>query len=119
MNKDKVLIVDDEATIVKLFRICFSTAGYEVYSAQSAEEALSHLETTAIRSIFLDLNLPGMDGVELCRILKQENPSLKIFAITGYVALLDAESFESAGFDAFFKKPINMKTLLDAVAEDL
>ena len=79
MNQDTILVVDDEKAILNMFTLAFSKKGYRVQTANSAEEALEILKTEKINVMFLDLNLPGMNGIELCRAIKKEQPMAEIF----------------------------------------
>ncbi len=117
MQKKKILIVDDEKAIINLLKQAFSRAGYDVISAESAEAALELLQNETIHVMFLDLNLPGMNGMELCRKIRKEIPMANIFAVTGYASLFELADCRETGFDDYFKKPVNIKILVKT-AED-
>ena len=112
MSEKKILVVDDEQAIINLLTQAFSRAGYIVRSAQSAETALELLQKEEIHVMFFDLNMPGMDGVELCREIKKNIPMSLIYAVTGYASLFELAECREAGFEDYFKKPINLKTLI-------
>lgn len=109
-----ILIVDDEKAILHMFSLAFSKKGYQVRSAESAEEALELLKLEKIHVMFLDLNLPGMNGIELCRAIKKELPMAVLYALTGYASLFELSDCRDAGFDDYYKKPVSMSLLLDA-----
>ncbi|MCK4515648.1 MAG: response regulator, partial [Spirochaetaceae bacterium] len=67
MNERKILIVDDEAQILDMLERAFSEKGYGVVTASSGEEAKQIFEKEKPLVAFLDLNMPGMNGIELCR----------------------------------------------------
>ena len=113
----KILIVDDEKAIRDMFEMMFTKAGYDVRSAESAEAALELLEDENIYVMFLDLNMPGMNGVELCRKIRKNTPLAIIHAVTGYASLFELSDCREAGFDDYFYKPVNTATLLK-VAQD-
>ena len=115
--ENKVLIVDDEKAVVGLLKLAFTNAGYQVVSADSAEQALSILQNENIFVMFLDLNLPGINGIELCRKIKKQIPMAIVFAITGYASLFELADCREAGFEDYFKKPVNMKVLIKTVEE--
>jgi len=71
MTEKKILVVDDEITIRELYVKVLTKAGYTVFTAGSAEEALDLLEDSPYLVYFLHLNLPGMNGGELCRNIKK------------------------------------------------
>jgi CheY-like chemotaxis protein len=112
----KVFVVDNEVFIRELFENAFTRAGYAVRSASSAEEALSILREEPYWVMFLDLNLPGMSGLELCRKIRSEHPLAILFAITGYASLYDLNECREAGFEDYFTKPVPVSVLLDTAA---
>lgn len=113
----KILIVDDEEAVLRLFKMSFERAGYEVVTASSGEEALDIIDDDKILVIFSDLNLPGIDGLELCRKIKKIIPMAIIYAITGYASLFQLSDCRDAGFDDYFKKPIRLPVLMKATEE--
>src|SRR5688572_21704048 len=86
MAGEPILIVDDNAQNLKLVRVLMASEGYDVRTAVDAEGALALLETFTPRLILMDLQLPGMDGLELTRQLKADpvRSSISIVALTAY-----------------------------------
>ncbi len=111
----KILVVDDEAPVRDLLKDTFCNEGYKVRLAEGAETAFEILREENIKVIFLDLKLFGMNGIELCKQIKKNNPTAIIFAMTGWAALYDIEECREAGFDDFFTKPVQIDMLLKAV----
>jgi DNA-binding NtrC family response regulator len=111
----KILVVDDEVSIRDLLKDAFVHAGYNVRLAEGAEQAFDILKEEDIRVIFLDLKLFGMNGIELCKQIKKNNPITIIFAMTGWAALYEIEECREAGFDDFFTKPAPIEMLLKVV----
>jgi len=111
----KILVVDDEVSIRDLLKDIFSNAGYDVRLADGAEQAFDILKEEDIKVIFLDLKLFGMNGIELCKQIKKNNPITIIFAMTGWAALYEIEECREAGFDDFFTKPAQIEMLLKVV----
>ena len=74
MSEKNILVVDDETTILNMFDLAFTKKGYTVKLASSAEEALDILADEEILVMFLDLNLPEMNGIDLCRAIKKKEP---------------------------------------------
>ncbi len=109
------LVVDDEKGVRDLFRRVLESAGYEVDTAESGEQALEILEQNKFPLLLFDLNLPGIDGIELCKRARKILPISIIFAITGYASLFHLHDCRQAGFDDYFIKPISIKTLLEEV----
>ncbi len=117
MTEKKILVVDDEVAILNMLKRVFSKEGYTVRSAESAEEAIEILKHDRIHVMFLDLNLPGMTGVELCRQLRKKRPMDIIYAVTGYVSLFELAECREAGFDDYFHKPVELEELLNAAQD--
>jgi DNA-binding response OmpR family regulator len=113
----KLLIVDDELTVREFFKDFFSASGYQVLTAEGAENALEILRDEEIDVIFLDLRLFGTNGLELGRQIHREKPLSILFAITGWAGLFEVEECREAGFDYFFIKPVQFDMLLKAVEE--
>ncbi|MCK5679416.1 response regulator [bacterium] len=111
----KILIVDDEKEICDLFSRALESFGYAVVTALSGEEALEILRKEKFRLMIFDLNLPGIDGLELCREARKLMPISIIFAVTGYASMFHFLDCREAGFDDFFIKPVSMKTLAEEV----
>lgn len=114
MSDKIILIVDDETTILNMFDLAFTKKGYTVRSAPSAEKALEILANEEIHVMFLDLNLPEMSGIDLCRRIKKKSPMAILYALTGYASLFELSDCRDAGFDDYFKKPVSMADLMDA-----
>jgi CheY-like chemotaxis protein len=118
MNDTTMLIVDDNPQNLKLARVLFAGRGYQVRTANDGEEALAILQTFCPRVILMDIQLPGMDGLELTRRLKADprTRGIVIIALTAYAMKGDAERMHAAGCDAYAAKPIDVKALPDFVA---
>lgn len=114
-----ILIVDDEVAIKPLFEQFFKKeikeGVFTFHFALSAEEALNYLETTTstIKTILIlsDINMPGMNGFELLKILKSHFPTLKVFIITAYGDPTNQQRAEEGGADDFINKPIDFPSL--------
>jgi CheY-like chemotaxis protein len=125
MAGELILIVDDNLLNLKLARVLVTCAGYQACTAIDAEEALRVLETCTPRLILMDLQLPGMDGLELTRRLKADpaRRDIRILALTANAMKGDDTKALAAGCDGYISKPIDAAALhaaIDAllVAED-
>lgn len=79
MNHDQgtVLIVDDERAIRLSLRTILSSIGFTIIEAARGEEALALVRTAQFDAVLLDINMPGMGGVEVCRIMRKSSPSFR------------------------------------------
>jgi len=121
MSKGEVLLVDDNPANLKLVRVLLTTEGYEVRVASDAEEALKVLDDFEPQIILMDVQLPGMDGLELTRRLKAD-PSRRdiiIIALTAYAMKGDEEKVRAAGADGYLSKPVDTRTLPGSIASYL
>ncbi len=118
MAGDPILVVDDNPTNLKLIRVLLAGEGYEVRTAGDAEEALAALQGFRPRLVLMDLQLPGMDGLELTRRLKADpgTRDILIVALTAYAMKGDEEKAREAGCDGYLAKPIDTRTLPAQVA---
>ena len=118
MSGEPILIVDDNATNMKLVRILLASEGYDVRTAADAEEALNVLKEFYPRLILMDVQLPGIDGLELTRRLKSDpaTQDIMILGLTAYAMKGDKERIIAAGCDGYVPKPIDTRTLPELVA---
>ena len=109
MAGESILIVDDNAANLKLARVLLAVDGFELRTAASAEEALTLLESFTPRLILMDLQLPGIDGLELTRRLKADpaRRGIIVLALTAYAMKGDDEKAFAAGCDGYITKPID------------
>jgi two-component system, cell cycle response regulator DivK len=121
MSREAVLIVDDHPTNLKLARVLLTAEGYDVRTAEDATQALAVLAEFHPRLILMDIQLPGVDGLQLTRRLK-EDPATReiiIIALTAYAMKGDAERAVAAGCDGYVSKPIDTRTLPALLAAHL
>ncbi|MFH1852794.1 MAG: response regulator [Candidatus Neomarinimicrobiota bacterium] len=111
--KQKILIVDDLESIRDLMRDAFTKVGFEVFTCESAEEALQVAIRENIQVHFYDLHLPGMNGIELCREIRKKRPVDLIYAMTGHPSIYALVECREAGFDDYFIKPFDLRTILE------
>jgi two-component system cell cycle response regulator DivK len=118
MATKSIMVVEDNPINGKVIRLLLTNAGYDVRLISDAEEALRVLETWQPRLILIDIQLPGMDGLELTRLLKS-NPktcTIRIVALTAYAMKGDDAKALTAGCDGYISKPIDFQTCLEQVA---
>jgi CheY-like chemotaxis protein len=121
MAGERILIVDDNATNLKLVAYLMRANGYDVETALDAESALEALRMHRPEVILMDIQLPGIDGLELTRQLKAD-PSTRdivIIAVTAYAMKGDQDKALLAGCDDYITKPIDTRALPEQIARHL
>lgn len=121
MPGEPILIVDDNLVNLKLARVLLTSEGYDVRAATDAEEALNVLHSFHPRLILMDIQLPGMDGLELTKHLKAnpETRDIIILALTAYAMKGDDKKMIDAGCDGYISKPVDTRSLSGVIAEYL
>jgi two-component system cell cycle response regulator DivK len=114
-----VLIVEDNEKNMKLFRDVLVATGYSILEATTGEDAVDFAVSHAPALVLMDVQLPGIDGVEaLARLRRDERTrAIPVLALTAQAMHGDRERFLSAGFDAYLSKPMNIAELLRTVRE--
>ena len=117
MANEPILIVDDNPVNMKLIRILLTGEGYDARTASDASEALEVLKEFSPRLILMDIQLPGMDGLELTRRLKADpvTRDITILGLTAYAMKGDEEKILAAGCDGYVSKPIDTRTLPELI----
>lgn len=108
---DKILIVEDEPTLLETLEYNFSRQGYEVCTATDGLAALQVARRERPDVVVLDLMLPGLDGIEVCRILRQEM-SVPILMLTARAEEVDKVVGLEVGADDYLTKPFSMRELI-------
>jgi DNA-binding response OmpR family regulator len=113
-QNNRLLIIDDEEMMRDILSQTLASAGFEAIMASSAEEALEIMHKDPMWILFVDLKLPGKNGTEFCRIVRDEWPMAILFAITGYSSLFELTDCRDAGFEDYFTKPVDRKLIVEA-----
>ncbi|KMY68260.1 response regulator [Desulfocarbo indianensis] len=116
MNR-RILVVDDEQPIRDLLSQAFSSMGYQVDVAADGDEALDQVAVNGAQLVFLDLKLPGLNGLELGKRIRKFNPLAVVYAMTGYPSLFELADCREAGFDDYFRKPVKLQVLFKAASD--
>ena len=114
----RVLVVEDNPANLMLVRAVLQRAGYRTAEARSGEEALQHLAASKPDLILMDIQLPGLDGLELTRRLKADpaTTAIPVVALTAHAMSDDRARALAAGCDGYLAKPINTRTLAAELA---
>ena len=113
----KILLVDDEDSIHLIYSEELEEEGYEVHSALSGEEALEKLKIISPDLVILDINMPGMNGIDVLRQMKENNPDLPVILCSAYPEF--KQDFASWASDDYIVKSSNLDELKMAVKRHL
>lgn len=114
MPKEKILAVDDEVDLLELVKYTLTNYGYTVYCAESGESALEKVRATSPDLILLDLMLPGLDGLDVCRIVKNDHRTshIPIIILSAKGDEVDIVTGLELGADDYITKPFSPRVLL-------
>ena len=108
----RILVIEDNAKNLKLVRDVLQHAGYEVLEARTGEEGVEVAASSEPDLVLMDLQLPGIDGMEALRRLRaSERRSVPVVAVTAFAMKADRERAFAAGFDGYVEKPISVRAL--------
>jgi len=114
-----LLVVDDDADMLRLLTMRLTAAGYRVTTATSAEAALTQLHIERPQLVLSDVRLPGKDGLALFDDIRQQHPSLPVILLTAHGTIPDAVEATERGVFTYLTKPFDGKGLLDKIAQAL
>lgn len=117
MAKERILVIEDDADILQLLKYNLAKEGYQVTGAASGEEALKALKISLPDLVLLDLMLPGIDGLEVCRLLKREarTSQVPIIMLTAKGEEADIVTGLELGADDYITKPFSPRVMLARV----
>lgn len=113
----RVLFVDDEPPMLKILANLARSNGYTPSCATNGPEALEIIERDRIRVCFLDLRMPGMSGMELCKLIKEQDHDAHVFALSAFANAYKSDQYLAAGFDDHFTKPFKIAEIFGACAK--
>jgi two-component system response regulator GlrR len=116
-QREKILLVDDDPSLLRLLGIRLSAAGYQIESANSAKMALGILKTFHPQLVVSDLRMEGMDGMALFEKIRQHAPNLPVIIMTAHGTIPDAINATKQGVFSFLTKPFESQELLSTVQE--
>jgi two-component system KDP operon response regulator KdpE len=114
-SRGKVLIVDDEPSIRRAIRTTFGTLGFDISEAMNGEQALPLLRAANFDAVLLDLNMPGMGGLEACREIRRRFPRIAVLMLTVRDSEDDKVEALDAGADDYVTKPFPVRELVARV----
>jgi two-component system, NtrC family, response regulator HydG len=115
-GKLKVLVVDDDRRMVKTLCDILRVKGHDAYPAFSGEEAVNRAREESFDCVLMDLKMPGIDGVEALKMIKEVAPGLPVVLMSAYVTGDQAEEASRQGAFAVLTKPIDVQIVLSFLA---
>ncbi|GFO56690.1 response regulator [Geomonas sp. Red276] len=117
MAKNRILVVEDEESLLRLETILFTSKGYEVTGARDGHSALEEATGNPPDLVVLDVMLPGLDGFEVCRALKDDprTCAIPVVMLTAKKSGMDLERGKKAGADAYITKPFKSVKVLEVI----
>jgi two-component system, OmpR family, KDP operon response regulator KdpE len=118
MTSARILVVDDEPQIRRVMRSALTAEGYEVRDAKTGEDALEELRNARYDLVLLDMNMPGMGGLETCRMIRASS-EIAVVMLTVRTSEEDKIAALDAGADDYVTKPFSMPELLARIRANL
>ncbi len=115
----RVLVVDDDAALLRLLSMRLSAVGYEVAAVESGEKAIAQIPTFQPHLVITDLRMDGMDGMALFDLIRRRNAALPVIILTAHGSIPDAVDATSRGVFGYLTKPFDSKDLLEQVTRAL
>lgn len=117
MPGELILIVEDNEKNLKLVRDLLQVSGYQTLESITAEDGIEIAKESRPALILMDIQLPGMSGIEALKILRADpiTQNIPVIAVTASVMNQDSKDIKAAGFDSYQRKPIELKGFLDEV----
>jgi len=119
LEGERILLVDDDETIIIPFQLVLQNAGYQVDSALTGQQALEKTEKADYELAIVDIKLPDIRGIEVAREIRKQHDDIRLIIITGYSEMADSIETIDVGIDEILIKPIEPDELLRAVKESL
>lgn len=114
---EKILIVDDQFGIRILLNEVLQKEGYETYQASNGAQALEIVDRYSPDLVLLDMKIPGMDGIEILKRMKQKDPDIRVIIMTAYGELDMIQEAKELGVLTHFAKPFDIDDIRNAVKQ--
>lgn len=111
MNRNRLLIIDDEAYVCRTIEVIMQDEGYEVATAQDGHTALQLFDEKPFDIVLSDIRMAQMDGMQVLKSIKERRPETVVFLITAYGTMESAIKAFRCGTDDFIPKPLDMDYL--------
>lgn len=117
MPGELILIVEDNEKNLKLVRDLLQVSGYQTLESETAEDGILIARESQPALILMDIQLPGMSGIEALKVLRADpiTQNIPVIAVTASVMTQDSQNIMDAGFNSYQRKPIELKEFLNEV----
>ena len=112
----RILVIDDEPMVAGVVAEALQSEGYQVVVAGSGEEGLRLIETNSPDAVFLDIVMPGMDGIEVLRRIRERTRDLPVIILTGWATERQLDEVRTLGVTDVISKPVAVRNLTRALA---
>jgi len=112
---EKVLLVDDEIDFLEVMSQRMKARGLEITTAESAEQAISFIKKKSFDAVVMDFQMPGMNGMEALKIIKNNNPEMQVILLTAYATIEKTVEVIKAGAMDLLEKPADIDALIDKI----
>ncbi|MDQ7779208.1 MAG: sigma 54-interacting transcriptional regulator [Planctomycetota bacterium] len=119
LDKERILVVDDSAETLEVLRRNLASSGYQVFTALAVADAIKILEGTAVDLVITDFKMPGANGLDLIRHVRENLKNTEVMMITGFPTIEGAVKAVKDGADDYLPKPFTDKELFGAVRKAL
>ena len=119
MKSLRILVIDDNPDAATTTGMLLKWKGYEAHTRNSGKAGLEAAEQLQPDVILLDIGMPGLDGYETCRLIREQpwGQGITVIALTGYGQEEDRQRTRDAGFDDHLAKPVDLEALITVLAE--
>lgn len=114
---EKVLLVDDEVDFLEIMEERLVSRGIEVSTSISAEDALARIDNDTFDAVILDLQMPGMDGLEALKQIRERHPEIQVILLTGHATVEKGVEAIKLGALDFVEKPADLEALSEKIAK--
>ena len=118
-NQETILLVDDEAELLRVNSRLLATLGYQVLSARNGHAALDCLERQRVDLVVLDMVMPDLDGVETLKRIREILPDQKVVILSAFAEPEKVEEVKTLGVMAYLKKPVSLQSMMTTLRSAL
>jgi len=112
----KLLLVDDEEPIQKLLKALLEKHGFEVVIANSGKTAIECVDRESFDGVISDINMPGIDGLELLKHVLSKHPKVPVILMTGFTKIIETKAASALGAKGFLAKPFRQEELMSVLS---